>query len=731
MSESPQSPQTPFHDLDHYVAIPRLTGLTASQDGTRLVVGVQTLDAERTAYRTALWEVDPAGKAPARRLTRSAKGESAAVFTRSGDLLFTSARPDPDGKDGDEPKPALWLLPAHAGEARVIAAPPGGVSGALAARDADTVSVAAGLLPSAKGLAEDVKLRKARKDQKVSAILHTGYPVRFWDHDLGPDQDRRFAGDLAALTDEPAAPLPAASGVPGAVQVEPAETQADGPASGKHLDLRDLTGAGRQLVEHSADLSADGATLVTTWSVPDAGAANRSTLVAIDTATGDRRVLVDDPDADAAGPRISPDGAWVAYGTESISSPTDAPVIRLALVPTDGSAAPVVLADDWDRWPGRPTWLPDGSGLLVEADDDGRGPVFLLTFSGALPGGDVTVEQLTSDDAVFSDLAVTPDGATLFALRTSYAAPAEPVRIDLAAFLASGTPGERTPVAATVLRSPAPALELPGTLTEIETTTEDGTRVRAWLALPADVGPEAKAPLLLWIHGGPLGSWNAWSWRWNPWLMVAQGYAVLLPDPALSTGYGQEFVQRGWGAWGGSPFTDLMAITDAAEALPEIDETRTAAMGGSFGGYMANWVAGHTDRFRAVVTHASLWALDQFGPTTDAGYYWAREMTPEMALENSPHLAVGEIRTPMLVIHGDKDYRVPIGEGLRLWFELLTKSGLPASDDGETVHRFLYFPDENHWVLTPQNAKVWYQVVSAFLAEQVLDETPELPTTLG
>ncbi|MEU4363373.1 prolyl oligopeptidase family serine peptidase [Promicromonospora sp. NPDC023987] len=732
-----ESPQTPFHDLDHYVAIPRLTGLTASQDGTRLVAGVQTLDDERTGYRTALWEVDPAGEVPARRLTRSAKGESSAVFTRSGDLLFTSARPDPDGAaagSSAEPTSALWLLPAHGGEARVIAAPPGGVFGALTARDADTVSVAAAVLPSAKDLAQDTELRKARKDQKVSAILHTGYPVRLWDHDLGPDQTRRFAGDLATLADEPASPLPGATSAEG-------ETRDEEPLpSGKHLDLRDLTGAGRHLEEHSADLSADGTTLVATWAVPDPGAAVRTTLVVVDTATGDRRVLVDDPDADAGGPRISPDGAWVAYVTESISSPDEAPVVRLALVPTDGSAEPVVLADDWDRWPGRPTWLPDGSGLLVQADDDGRGPVFLLTFSGALPGSDVVVEKLTVDDASFSDLGVTSDGATVFALRTSYAAPAEPVRIDLGAFLASGTPGERTPLAATLLRSPAPAPALPGRLTEIETTTEDGTRVRAWLALPHSVvalqdppveTPEAKAPLLLWIHGGPLSSWSAWSWRWNPWLMVAQGYAVLLPDPALSTGYGQEFVQRGWGAWGGSPFTDLMAITDAAEALPEVDETRTAAMGGSFGGYMANWVAGHTDRFRAVVTHASLWALDQFGPTTDAGFYWAREMTPEMALENSPHLAVGEIRTPMLVIHGDKDYRVPIGEGLRLWFELLTKSGLPASDDGETAHRFLYFPDENHWILTPQNAKVWYQVVSAFLAEQVLGEKPELPTTLG
>lgn len=729
MSESPESP---FHDLDHYVAIPRVAGLTASHDGTRLVATVQTLDGERTAYRTALWEVDPAGAAPARRLTRSAKGESSAVFTSTGDLLFTSARPDPDGKAGDTTGTALWLLPAGGGEARVIAAPTGGISGALTARDNETVSVAASLLPSAQDLAHDEVLRKTRKDHKVSAILHTGYPVRFWDHDLGPDQERRLVGDIAALADEPASPLPAApDGSAGTDGTHGAEHDATRETPGTHLDLRDLTGAGKHLQNHTADLSADGTRLVTTWSVGESGAAVRNTLSVLDTATGERRVLVDDPDGEAEAPRISPDGAWVAYLSESISSPTQAPVIRLALVPTDGSAAPVVLADDWDRWPGRPTWLPDGSGLLVQADDDGRGPVFLLTFTAALPGSEVVVERVTADDAVFSDLSVTPDGGTLFALRTSYAAPAEPVRLDLAAFLASGDPGERTPLAATLLRSPVPAPALPGRLTEVETTADDGTRVRAWLALPADVGPEAKAPLLLWIHGGPLGSWNVWSWRWNPWLMVAKGYAVLLPDPALSTGYGQEFIQRGWGEWGSKPFTDLMAITDAAEALPEIDETRTAAMGGSFGGYMANWVAGHTDRFKAVVTHASLWALDQFGPTTDAGYYWSREMTPEMALKNSPHRSVGDISTPMLVIHGDKDYRVPIGEGLRLWFELLTESGLPASDDGETVHRFLYFPDENHWVLTPQNAKVWYQVVSAFLAEHVLGEKENLPPTLG
>jgi dipeptidyl aminopeptidase/acylaminoacyl peptidase len=720
------SPPTPFHDLDHYVAIPRVGGLALSRDGSRLVTTVQTLNPERTGYTTALWEVDPLGGRPARRLTRSTKGEASAVFTAAGDLLFTSARPDPDaGKAGEDPKPALWLLPAAGGEARVVATAPGGLGGPVAARDADVVSVSASVLPSADDLEHDAELRKTRTDLKVSAILHTGYPVRHWDHDLGPDQHRRYITSVAGLGDEPARPVPAdeADGAP----------DADESTSGRTADLRQLTGAGGHLFEHHAALSPDGATLVTTWTVPDPGAAIRDTLVAIDTSTGDRRTLVDDPDAQVMSPTVSPDGRWVAYITETITTPEDAPVVRLGLVALDGSGEPEVLADDWDRWPTSVGWLPDSDGLVVTADSEGRGPVSLLSFGPAGPGRaePVTVERVTADDAVFTDVQVATDGDALFALRHSYAAPAEPVRIDLARFVAGGEPGDRRPVYATALRSPVAAPALPGSLTEVETTTADGATVRAWLALPQGASSDHPAPLLLWIHGGPLGSSNTWSWRWNPWLMVARGYAVLLPDPALSTGYGQDFVQRGWGAWGDAPYTDLMAITDAAEGLPVIDASRTAAMGGSFGGYMANWVAGHTDRFRAIVTHASLWALDQFGPTTDHGYYWLREMTPEMAEAHSPHRFVDRIGTPMLVVHGDKDYRVPVGEGLRLWRELLTESRLPADDDGSTVHRFLYFPDENHWVLAPQHAKIWYEVVLAFLAEHLLGEKGELPTTLG
>ena len=297
---------------------------------------------------------------------------------------------------------------------------------------------------------------------------------------------------------------------------------------------------------------------------------------------------------------------------------------------------------------------------------------------------------------------------------SSYTDPGSIVRIDPA----SGV--------TTTLRAPVSYPDLPGRLERVETRAADGVAVSGYLALPTGASAANPAKLALWIHGGPVSSWNAWTWRWCPWLLVSQGYAVLLPDPALSTGYGWDFIQRGWGRWGAEPYTDLLAITDAVEARPDVDGSSTVAMGGSFGGYMANWVAGHTDRFAAIVTHASLWNLETFGDTTDAPWEWAFEMTPAMRAEHSPHRFADKIVTPMLVVHGDKDYRVPIGEGLALWWALVAGwDGAPE----DLPHRFLYFPDENHWVLTPNHARVWYETVRGFLATHV-DGAPEVRSPL-
>jgi len=667
---------TPFDELDDYIALARLSGLVLSPDGSLLICARAVLDDKRAEYVSSLWEIDPEGRRPARRLTWGSTSESGAAFAFDGDVLFTATRAVPGEND---PQPALWRLPAAGGEAQLLISRPGGVSSVSAAKAAPTFVAQTSVMASAISLDQDDQVRSARKDKKVTAMLHTGYPVRHWDHDLGPDHPHL----VVAETD-----------------------------SKDSVELRDITPtAGAALRETSTTISDDGLFVVTTWAVGAASAARRSTLVRIDTVTGDRTTLVDEADADVYNPVLSPDGTKLAFIRETLTTPESAPRMTLQLYDF-GSGAVTGVADGWDRWPTSLAWLPDGSGLVVTADDGGRGPIFTIDLWGQ-------PVRLTADDAAYTDVRVAPDGESIYALRASYEAPPHVVRVDLRS-------GEIT-----ALRGPDALPELPGTLTEITARTEDGSTVRSWLALPTGAAPHAPVPLLLWVHGGPLGSWNTWSWRWNPWLLVAKGYAVLLPDPALSTGYGQDFVQRGWGQWGKAPFTDLMAITDAAVAQPEIDPKRTGAMGGSFGGYMANWIAGHTNRFDAIVTHASLWALDQFGPTTDAAWYWQREMSPEMAVENSPHLYVADITTPMLVIHGDKDYRVPIGEGLRLWYELLAESGLPADDDGKTDHRFLYFPDENHWVLKPQHTKIWYEVVTAFLSEHVLGEDVALPEILG
>jgi dipeptidyl aminopeptidase/acylaminoacyl peptidase len=672
-AEEAVPPATPFHSLDDYIALGRVTGLWLAPDGSRLVVAVDQLTTDRKKYRTSLWQVDPEGAAPARRLTRGSTGETSAAFLPDGSLVFVARRPAPDsGRDAEtdtrndaDDEPALWLLPAAGGEARQIAERPGGVSSVAVARGSGTIVVTTPVLPGAKSADEDAARRKARKDAAVSAILHESYPVRHWDHDLGPDEIRLLMADPPDSDEAPAG------------------------------EFDDLTPEpGRALDECGFDVTADGRTVVTTWHVPDHRGDHRIVVVAMD-AGGGSRVVAGDAAHDYVSPQVSPDGRAVVCVRRRRST-TDEPADQtLWFAPLDGGTGRD-LTPDLDLWPQGPQWAPDGRTVYFCADQLGRAPVFAVDVDG---GG---VRRLVAD-AAYGALSASPDGRWVYALRAAIDAPSAPVRLAV----------DRTDQTPTFLRAPHEAPKVPGTVTEVSGQAADGTPLRAWLVLPDGASNASPAPLLLWIHGGPLGSWNAWSWRWSPWLMAARGYAVLLPDPALSTGYGNAFVKRGWGRWGAEPFTDLMTITDAACERADIDATTTAAMGGSFGGYMANWVAGHTDRFKAIVTHASLWALDQFGPTTDLAAYWFRELTPERALANSPHMFADRIRTPMLVIHGDRDYRVPIGEGLRLWWELNRKH----EGDADTFpHRFLYFPDENHWILGPQHAKVWYESVLSFLA---------------
>ncbi len=662
-------------DLDHFLSIPRIGGLALSPDGARIAITVATPAPDGRRMRTVLWAVDPAGHRAPRRLTHSAPGESSASFARDGSLLFTSARPDADRPPDDKPETepnGLWCLPATGGEARLLVAPGGGVDAFRAAMAADVAVIRVPVHPGTTGLAEDAAREAARSKAGVSAQLYETYPIRFWDHYLGPREGHLL---LLDLTDGD-----------------------DGSVEGRPTPLDLTPHAGRSLDETDFDVTPDGSAVVTGWlRWPDLVVPVQD-LVRIDVATRERRTLTTDG-AWYHDPRISPDGRWVVAVRDDVPNPDTAFDSSLWLIDLDAETGRD-LTPDLDLWPGEPRWTADSRRVVFTADQRGHHPVFEVLVET----GEVT--QLTTDGA-WSDVAVTPDGTRCYAIRSSYAAPPEVMEVQL-----PGGP-------ARVLGSPVPSvdeLRLPGAPERIATTLADGTRIEGWLITPRGASADTPAPVVLWIHGGPLSSWNAWHWRWNPHLLVEQGYAVVLPDPGLSTGYGVDFVRRGWGRWGAEPYTDLMAVMDDVVARPEIDATRTAAMGGSFGGYMANWVAGHTDRFRAIVTHASLWDMRDFHGTTDWGSTMEAEFGdpyehPERWDAASPSAHVAAIRTPMLVIHGELDHRVPVSEGLRLWTDL-ARHGVDA--------RFLYFPDENHWILKPANARLWYETVLAFLDHHVL-----------
>jgi len=673
---------TPFHDLGEYLALPRVLSLCLSPDGERLVAVVQTLASDRKEYRTALWYVDPRGHDAPRRLTRSAAGEGRPAFRPDGGLLFTSARPDPGVDEPGEARTRLWLLPVDGGEPSVVVDRPGGIEDFAVAREAGTVVFAADALPGADHeRADHERADHERADRReaagVTAVLHESLPIRDWDRQLGPAERRLFA-------------LPADDGAPDRT-----------PADRTPIDL--TPEPGQALAGQAFAVSPDGATVVTGWWLPEPRGERRSELVAIDVATGERRRLAGAAGADFHTPVVAPDGRNVVCVRDRHATYDEPRDETLWLVPLDGGEGRD-LTPGLDRWPADQVWSPDSHAVYFGAWERGRFPVFRVDV------GSGEIERLTGDDGAYDAVLPDPDGRHVYTLRAAVDAPRAPVSLEVS------RPEPRP------LRLFDPP-ELPGRITEV--TTSEGERIRGWLVLPAEASAASPAPLLLWPHGGPNSSWGGWQWRWNPWPMAACGYAVLLPDPALSLGYGQDFIRRGHGQWGAPAYADLMAITDAAIARDDVDATRTAVMGGSYGGYMANWIAGHTDRFKAIVTHASLWPLDAM-VTSDMAPHFIREFgdpaeRPERWTANDPAPYAGRIRTPMLVIHGDRDYRVPIGHALWLWSDLVRH---------EVEAKFLYFPDENHWVLSPGNARIWYETVLAFLGQHVRGEKWRRPELL-
>jgi dipeptidyl aminopeptidase/acylaminoacyl peptidase len=409
--------------------------------------------------------------------------------------------------------------------------------------------------------------------------------------------------------------------------------------------------------------------------------------------TGERKQITTNLAADGF-PRYSPDGKYIAYRAQSTPG-FEADRWQLMLFDRKSGTAKS-LTTSFDSNVEVMLWSDDSKKLYFEAEEKGNKPLWIVKSNGN------DVKKIV-DNAVNGDLSVSSNGKMLVFSHQSFTRPIE--------IYTSSADGKNLKQLTHVNDELFSQLMF----TEPEYTWFTGAndvKVQMWIAKPPMFDPNKKYPLVFWVHGGPQTAFlNSWSSRWNSQLWAAQGYVVTLPNPRGSTGFGQKFTDEISHDWGGKVYTDLMNGLAYLGTLPYIDTSRMAAAGASFGGYMMNWFAGHTDKFKTIVCHDGVYNFtSMYGVTEET---WFDEWEHGIPWENpegekhSPHLYAKNFKTPMLIIHSELDYRVPLNEGQQL-FTTLQRKGIPS--------KFLYFPDEGHWVLKPGNSEVWHKTIFEWLA---------------
>jgi dipeptidyl aminopeptidase/acylaminoacyl peptidase len=477
------------------------------------------------------------------------------------------------------------------------------------------------------------------------------------------------------------------------------------------------------------------------------------------------------------GPQYSPDGKYLAWRSQARSgyeSDKFDLIVMDRSTPmnchperSEGSASVVAAkacspttrntTAKFDGWVDEFSWSADSEAIYFMSSWQGQEPVFKIELSNSKLG------QLNSAcipctgawaPAEFSDLRSSSDGKTLVMTRMSVTEPSEVVTILVDknhifgcshCYFDSSNEAQKTKPALyektiaagmRMITSVNATVDSQLDMAKMESFTFSGannTKVQGFLIKPPNFDPTKKYPLKFLIHGGPQGAWgDAWSYRWNPELFAANGYVVVMINPRGSTGYGQKFLEQVSGDWGGRPYTDLMKGLDYAEkTFPFIDKKRECALGASYGGFMADFILTHTDRFACIVTHDGMYNPQSAFGTTEELWFNEWEFrplasnAPDAVVEQakpahpwdfynlpasqdpfrkfSPMLSIQNAKTPTLVIHGQKDYRLDVSEGLQL-FDALQIRGVPS--------KMLYFPDEGHWVLKPQNSQLWYNTVN-------------------
>jgi dipeptidyl aminopeptidase/acylaminoacyl peptidase len=640
----------PF-DVNALLALGRVSDPQISPDRQWVTFTVQRMDVAGNQRNRQIYVV-PLGGGTARAMTTIGDNNERARWSPdSRRIAFVSDR-------GGSSQ--IWTMDASGGNAKQVTKMPTGAAGVLYSPDGKHLLFTSDVFPECADDACNQKRLDEEKNSKVKARLYTGLLYRHWNHWQSKQRSHLFA-------------VPVDGGT--AKDLTPGERDVPPFSLGGPDDYAISPDGAEVAYTMSSDATPATGTNLDIYVAPLEGGASKKITV--------------NAGADS-GPGYSPDGNYIAYRSQARAG-YESDRWRLAVL--ERSTGKVsYLTEAVDRPVTGFTWAPDSSRLFFTLEDRGRQTVHVVPVTG---GG---LRVVLSGDAHFDEIQLTRDSKTMVYTSHSGSRPAE-------LFRASSSGGE--PVALGRLNDTIVAEHHLPAMEEIWVEGAEKAQVHSFIVKPPDFAPTRKHPVLFLIHGGPQGAWGqTWSYRWNPQVFAAAGYVVVMPNPRGSTGYGQKFTDEIRQDWGGRVYDDLMAVADHIAGQGWADSGRMAAAGGSYGGYMANWILGHNNRFRALVSHAGVYDLrSMFGETEELWFpLWEFGGTPwdnpEEYVRWSPSQFAKEFKTPTLVIHGELDYRVPYGQGLQL-FTALQLQRVPS--------KLLLYPDEGHWILKPQNSILWYR----------------------
>ncbi len=646
--------------FDDLMKVQRISDPQVSPDGKWIAYVVSTPDLDANKMVSHIWRVPLAGGEP-QQLTRGSDSDSRPRWSPdSKSLAFMSSR------SGEE---QVWLIRADGGEARQLTHISTEADGVTWAANAPTLLFTSEVYPDCHDEACNKRLIEEAKSSKVKARVIDHLFFRHWDHWLNGKVTHLFAvsadgGEPRDLTPGPYTSPTFFLGAPDGYAISP---------DGKEVCYTS---------NHSQPLSSQ------VWTT-------NNDLFLVSAAGGAAKdITAANPGSDAA-PQYSPDGRYIAY-TSQADNGYESSLFRLRVY--DRKTGQIKdLTTGFDQWVLSFTWAPDSDTLYFTAPEGIEQPVFKTSVSHP---------QVTKVLGGYNDaLSVVPAGRLVF----THQSLTRPPEIYTAS-TTGGAPAQLTHMndaaMAAIEMNPGEAIKTPGAL---------GAQIESILVKPPHFDPGKKYPGLMLIHGGPQGNWSdSWFYRWNAELFASFGYVVMATNFHGSIGYGQAFTASISGDWGGAPYEDLMKATDDLENLPYVEKDRIGAAGASYGGYMINWIEGHTNRFKVLVSHDGVFDLRSMYGETEELWFPEWELkgvpwkNPALYEKWSPSHYIQNAKTPMLIFQGNRDYRVPEGQAFQL-FTSLQRQGVPS--------KLVYLEEESHLVMKPDDSRFWYKTVEEWLAK--------------